>query len=109
MEVQTLREWNVYYSDLIQRVRVIPKMEAGDERRERFCSRLFLFFGSTVTAMFASAAVPRNEGLTCVGRETQSGRRSVQKKSRVAPDCEPCADRPDGQSKMHLPERDHTS
>jgi hypothetical protein len=43
MEVQTLGEWSVYYSDLIQAVRVIPKMEAGEERRERFCSRLFFF------------------------------------------------------------------
>jgi len=49
MEVQTLREWSVYYSDLIPRVRVIPKMEAGEERQERFCSRLF-FFRSVVTA-----------------------------------------------------------
>jgi hypothetical protein len=53
----------------------------------------------------------------CVGRATQSGRRSVQAKSRVAPDCEPCAvlrqywprqfadrtaDRPDGSACCRL-------
>jgi hypothetical protein len=52
--------------------------------------------------MLATAAVLRNGRLSCADWATQSGRRRAQKKSRVAPDCEPCADRSDGSACSHL-------
>jgi hypothetical protein len=90
MEVQTLREWSVYYPDLIQRVRVIPKSKRAKRDGNAFVP-VSSFFGPRSQRMFATVAVLRN-GYLAWGRATQSGRRSVQTKSRVAPDCEPCAD-----------------